>query len=761
MDGAHEVIQAPDHKPLITMTKLSELDRNFLMNHIVAANIASKDDILRSLDANAYDHTAATYYLLAEKLLRKRAARQKENMMMRKRMMMTTDNASSNSNGHVVAGGGDVITTMASTTTTTTPTSTSELSLMFQQQQQQLQQQRCRIDQKHNPELKQSMQQHQQQQQQHQQQQQQQQPQQQSQQLLHDNSSLERMTLSNYKKMSNLGELTEDEEEEEEEMEVGLIATTTFRKTSSSSLFGARNNSQSLKQICEEESLEDYDDIHFDCLNPNDQFIDLLTLSDFQNKNSFVLNPLSNGNNSSAVGGRVGKTSRSNSSGASIFGSSGRLMSSNSLMFRSGSDTSDCDEQDHHHHHNHFDHHHQHHTLPLRHHHHHHHHNQKEREQQHHRSISLVSRNNNDNDVDYNASNHHQMRLTDERPNGSENVNLYSARSSSLTCRKQNNYANGSCVKSEPTSTDPCKTILRAASTKSTVVKNLNSSNPSPSRDSLLSDNHHHCQQQPQQLIISNHNNNNNFNCSSNGSCSNISFIQKSLKRTSASVLGNVKKSVSLILGRPSSSSVCDSNSIQRRTQAVDCKVPKSSCWGSCSNILPVTSNKTFSYDNKVIYCDEQCECSNSNDSGDKMQPIKHCHHDHKTILSAAAAIATVASNTSNKMAPPMKIYANTTAISIIAASSNSSSVRHDRSQSLNLEKQSKLYPEIINPFEFLRSTVKSGGKIDRDGTVDNDGEDGSGGHLSQGFSVHSNLVKEGGEGAKCCVNGSKCCNVV
>lgn len=49
MKSPDGLVQSPGHKPLISTTKLSEMEKNFVMHHIVAANIASKDDIIKSV----------------------------------------------------------------------------------------------------------------------------------------------------------------------------------------------------------------------------------------------------------------------------------------------------------------------------------------------------------------------------------------------------------------------------------------------------------------------------------------------------------------------------------------------------------------------------------------------------------------------------------------------------------------------------------------------------------------------------------------
>ncbi|XP_048748028.1 SNF-related serine/threonine-protein kinase-like isoform X4 [Ostrea edulis] len=57
--------------PLISREHLSEEDHNYLIEKMVEGNIATKDEILISLDKDLYDHITATYYLLAERKLKR------------------------------------------------------------------------------------------------------------------------------------------------------------------------------------------------------------------------------------------------------------------------------------------------------------------------------------------------------------------------------------------------------------------------------------------------------------------------------------------------------------------------------------------------------------------------------------------------------------------------------------------------------------------------------------------------------------------
>ncbi|CAG5117488.1 unnamed protein product [Candidula unifasciata] len=57
--------------PLLTREHVSEEDHNYVVQKMVEGKICSREEILHSLDRDAYDHIAATYYLLVERRLRK------------------------------------------------------------------------------------------------------------------------------------------------------------------------------------------------------------------------------------------------------------------------------------------------------------------------------------------------------------------------------------------------------------------------------------------------------------------------------------------------------------------------------------------------------------------------------------------------------------------------------------------------------------------------------------------------------------------
>lgn len=59
-----------DHLPLVSQEQVSEDDHAFIIQKMINGNIASKEDIMQSLDRNKYNHITATYYLLAERRLR-------------------------------------------------------------------------------------------------------------------------------------------------------------------------------------------------------------------------------------------------------------------------------------------------------------------------------------------------------------------------------------------------------------------------------------------------------------------------------------------------------------------------------------------------------------------------------------------------------------------------------------------------------------------------------------------------------------------
>nr|XP_022340449.1 SNF-related serine/threonine-protein kinase-like isoform X3 [Crassostrea virginica] len=57
--------------PLISREHLSDEDHNYLIDKMVEGSIATKEEILQSLDRDHYDHITATYYLLAERKLKR------------------------------------------------------------------------------------------------------------------------------------------------------------------------------------------------------------------------------------------------------------------------------------------------------------------------------------------------------------------------------------------------------------------------------------------------------------------------------------------------------------------------------------------------------------------------------------------------------------------------------------------------------------------------------------------------------------------
>ncbi|XP_005093281.1 SNF-related serine/threonine-protein kinase isoform X2 [Aplysia californica] len=57
--------------PLLSREHVSEEDHNYVVQKMVEGKICSRDEIFQSLERDAYDHIAATYYLLVERRLRK------------------------------------------------------------------------------------------------------------------------------------------------------------------------------------------------------------------------------------------------------------------------------------------------------------------------------------------------------------------------------------------------------------------------------------------------------------------------------------------------------------------------------------------------------------------------------------------------------------------------------------------------------------------------------------------------------------------
>lgn len=56
--------------PLVAKEQLSEEDRTAIVQKMVNGTIATKEQILESLEKNEYNHITATYFLLAERKLR-------------------------------------------------------------------------------------------------------------------------------------------------------------------------------------------------------------------------------------------------------------------------------------------------------------------------------------------------------------------------------------------------------------------------------------------------------------------------------------------------------------------------------------------------------------------------------------------------------------------------------------------------------------------------------------------------------------------
>lgn len=56
--------------PLVAKEQLSEEDRTTIVQKMVNGSIATKEQILESLETNDYNHITATYYLLAERKLK-------------------------------------------------------------------------------------------------------------------------------------------------------------------------------------------------------------------------------------------------------------------------------------------------------------------------------------------------------------------------------------------------------------------------------------------------------------------------------------------------------------------------------------------------------------------------------------------------------------------------------------------------------------------------------------------------------------------
>ncbi|XP_041375700.1 SNF-related serine/threonine-protein kinase-like isoform X4 [Gigantopelta aegis] len=61
----------PSYMPLISREQISEEDHSYLVQRMVEGKIATREEILSSLDKGSYNHITATYYLLAERRLKR------------------------------------------------------------------------------------------------------------------------------------------------------------------------------------------------------------------------------------------------------------------------------------------------------------------------------------------------------------------------------------------------------------------------------------------------------------------------------------------------------------------------------------------------------------------------------------------------------------------------------------------------------------------------------------------------------------------
>lgn len=68
--GGHPPV-LPTPVPLVTELPLTPEEHNYVVEIIETGKIANREKVKKSLEENAYDHIAATYYLLAEQLLRR------------------------------------------------------------------------------------------------------------------------------------------------------------------------------------------------------------------------------------------------------------------------------------------------------------------------------------------------------------------------------------------------------------------------------------------------------------------------------------------------------------------------------------------------------------------------------------------------------------------------------------------------------------------------------------------------------------------
>lgn len=188
----------------------------------------------------------------------------------------------------------------------------------------------------------------------------------------------------------------------------------------------------------------------------------------------------------------------------------------------------------------------------------------------------------------------------------------------------------------------------------------------------------------------------------------NSNVISKTLRRGSAAVIGTVKKSMSLILGRPSI--VSDSNLQKENNES------KTSCWGSCSDLLPSSS----------------CSKTKSSHHNHHQQPNMRFLNDHK-LLSLTNEIRL-------GKAEVLKEFVDC-----------ESHRKGARSSSLVVHIRSKDFSALVDKFGGAESPET------------NDGDEGASEHLNSNARTADDNEDSENLDVKmyCCPQKSKCCSVV
>ncbi|KAK3778545.1 hypothetical protein RRG08_064414 [Elysia crispata] len=100
-DGTSEEVLRTN-LPLLSREQVSEEDHTYVVQKMVEGKICTREEIFHSLELDAYDHIAATYYLLVERRLRKR---QQQEAAASQTMNLRKQSAPSTHQSHLGSGG--------------------------------------------------------------------------------------------------------------------------------------------------------------------------------------------------------------------------------------------------------------------------------------------------------------------------------------------------------------------------------------------------------------------------------------------------------------------------------------------------------------------------------------------------------------------------------------------------------------------------------------------------------------------------------